>query len=358
MKILVIGDVHWSQYSSIVRKRGIRYSYRLENLIQSVNWAEDIAKQNDCEMIVFLGDFFDKSELNAEELSALDNIKWSDIKHYFLVGNHEAGRHDLAFNSANIFKLTNAKVIDHVFFISDVTGSGGREKLLFLPYITEAERKPLIEYVNDPMIKNDDYIRTIIFSHNDIKGIQMGHFISKEGFKIEDIQQCCDLYLNGHIHNGCKVADNIINVGNLTGQNFSEDAFLYDHSVVLLDTDTLRCAVYENPYALNFYKLDLTNSTIDDVNDTFAKLKQNCVVTIKCDEKDSEYLRSKFDSKHLSDLCNVVESRFIIQPHVSDVVVYKEETFSVDHLEEFKKYMLEHFENNDILISELQEVCV
>ena len=41
MKIGVIGDVHWSSYSSIVRSTGDVYSTRLENLIQSINWSEN-----------------------------------------------------------------------------------------------------------------------------------------------------------------------------------------------------------------------------------------------------------------------------------------------------------------------------
>lgn len=37
MKILLYSDVHWSQYSSMVRDRGDNYSLRLQNCIQSVS---------------------------------------------------------------------------------------------------------------------------------------------------------------------------------------------------------------------------------------------------------------------------------------------------------------------------------
>lgn len=36
-KFLIASDLHWSQYSSIVRKRGKKYSVRLHNLINSMN---------------------------------------------------------------------------------------------------------------------------------------------------------------------------------------------------------------------------------------------------------------------------------------------------------------------------------
>lgn len=356
MKILVVGDVHWSQYSSILRKRGVKYSYRLENLIKSINWVEDTAKQNDCKMVVYLGDFFDKPNLNAEEISALDDIQWSDIEHYFLVGNHESGMSSLEFNSANIFRLNNSFVVqnpiamDNPYSMSDCP-----EELVFLPYIMESDRESLSEYMYDTNNKR------IIFSHNDLKGIQMGRFVSKEGFSIEEIQDNCDLFLNGHLHNGAKVADKIINVGNLTGQNFSEDAFTYDHSVVLLDTETLQYAVYENPYSLNFYKLDLTNADIDYINDMSSKLKQNSILTVKCNEKDLDYLRKRFNGKYKDDTvpfnCNVIESRFIVHSNASKID-NKQETFSINHLDSFKEYMINLLGNSDVLLEELQEVCV
>lgn len=37
MKILIFSDNHWSQYSSIVRSRGTKYSTRLEKSIETMN---------------------------------------------------------------------------------------------------------------------------------------------------------------------------------------------------------------------------------------------------------------------------------------------------------------------------------
>ena len=71
MKLLVIGDVHWSTYSSIVRGRGPHFSTRLENLIASMQFVEHIADKYKVDEEIFLGDFFDKPDLNAEEISAL-----------------------------------------------------------------------------------------------------------------------------------------------------------------------------------------------------------------------------------------------------------------------------------------------
>lgn len=353
MKILVVGDIHFSQYSSILRKRGNKYSIRLENLIDSINWAEDLAIQLKADKIVYLGDFFDKPELVSEEITALTEIKWSTIDHVFLCGNHEIASRDLAFNSANTFLLTNMKVIN------DVEKEEFREfELCYLPYIFEEDRKDIHFYLGD---KNK---KRIIFSHNDIKDFQMGSFISTEGFSIEDIQNNCDIYLNGHLHNGGKVEDKIINVGNITGQNFSEDGFKYTHSVVLLDTEDMSCAVYDNPYAFNFYKIDFTgkNDDIDYIN-KIGFMIRNAIITIRCYEDNYSYLNKRFNPSTLKDnliprQCNVVECRFIIQQKNKEISKEDSmEDISIDHIEKFKSYILEKFGETDIVKLEINEVC-
>ena len=41
----------------------------------------------------------------------------------------------------------------------------------------------------------------IILSHNDLAGLQLGKYISKTGFDINDIDKNCALFINGHLHN-------------------------------------------------------------------------------------------------------------------------------------------------------------
>lgn len=353
MKICIIGDIHWSQFSSIVRKMGDNYSCRLENLIQSINWAEQLAVDNNCDKIIYLGDFFDKAECNSMEITALKEIKWNELPHYFIVGNHEAGRGDLAFNSADLFRLRDSIVFNAPQTVVNVNDN--KYELCFLPYIKEENRKPIKEY-----FKSDN--PKIIFSHNDIKGFQMGQFVSKEGFDIDDIEANCVLCFNGHLHNGGKVSSKIINVGNLSGQNFSEDAFKYDHTIIILDTNDLSCAVYENPFAFNFYHLDFVGKDIDYINDVSMKMKKNCVATINCYEKDLEYLRARFDPKCRQDNvpynCNMIESRFIIQPEPTNTTITnQEELISINHLDKFKEYMIDTYGNSNVMQQELYEVC-
>ena len=353
MRLFIYADPHWSSYSSIVRSRGEKYSTRLENLIKTMNWIEVEAQLNNCDAIVCLGDFFDKSELNSEEVTALQEVSWNrDIKHYMIVGNHEMGRSNLEHSSAHLFALIpNIEVIDtyHVYNTMDDTS------LVFLPYILENDRRPLREYL-DTMQLNDNII---ILSHNDIAGIQMGNFISTSGFSIEEIEENCNLFINGHLHNEAEISNKIINLGNITGQNFSEDAFKYNHKAAILDTAEKSLFYIDNPYALNFYKVNLTHMEVGVDNNliqrSLAGLKYPAVVTIKINPNLNTTLKNL-----LPNLDNIIEHRIITEGIESSALLEEIGSESnLDHLQKFQTYILnslENFSNSELVKNELERV--
>jgi len=347
MKICLYSDVHWSQYSSIVRSRGTRYSKRLEYLIDSMNWVQRTGVEENCTAFVCLGDFFDKPQLNAEEISALQEINWSHWPQYFIVGNHEMFSSDLSVNSVNLFNLMpNATAITTPTIICD--------NVLALPYILNSNRKPLKEYFVG------DVVPSVILSHNDISGIQMGSFISKDGFTIDEINEYGGLFINGHLHNGGQISNLGYNIGNLCGQNFSEDAFLYGHNIWIIDTSTCEVSIFTNPYSLNFYKIDFTeDNSIEYINEISSKLSKNSVVTVKCKEEDLNYLKARFGTEEdplIPRNCNIVEARFIVEYDVRIDDDSKKEALSVDHLQQFSEYVKSTIGANDIIIEELNEV--
>lgn len=337
MKILIYGDNHFSQYSSIVRRNGEKYSLRLENEIKSVNWAERLSENEGCDMIVVLGDFFDSSNLNSMELTALHEIKWAKQPHKFLVGNHELGLRNLQISSAHILSMVpNVEIIDSPKTEFDTLFN---VQLCYLPYMFEDDRKDIFDYFPP------NGSRRIIFSHNDISGIQMGAFVSKSGFSMDDIAKSCDLFINGHLHNGERIHTKIINCGNLTGQNFGEDATKYDHVALVLDTSNFQIAVFENPFAFNFYKVDFTNG-YQKLN-----LKNNAVISAVCNEQDADTIKKEFDADE-----RVVEYRLTIH-RASNTAEVDNDIVVTDHLKMFSEFILNNMENNDIVIEELTEVC-
>lgn len=354
MRILLFSDVHWSTYSSIVRTRGEKYSLRLENLISSMNWVEECAKEYGCKRVICLGDFFDKAELDAESITALNEIQWSPIPHTFLVGNHEVNSADLKYSTAHLFNLKDSKVINAPC-IEELADC----QILYLPYYLEKDRPNLTELFKD----RDPSAKKLLLSHNDIKGINYGKFISKEGFSVSEIESVCDICVNGHLHNESQVTSKIRNIGNLTGQNFSEDAFHYGHKIIIVDTSEWKFYILQNPFAFNFYKLELVDDwNIDDLNRLSASLKNNSILTVHCKQDEGyQCLRARFDPKWPENgfpkCSNVLVSKFIVERPRNENVQTEEVSFSVDHLNQFKEYILENIGSDDITISELQEIC-
>ena len=348
MRFMIYADPHCSSYSSIIRSRGSKYSLRLENIINSINWVEQMAIEKECSQIVCLGDFFDKAELNSEELTAIQEIKWANMSHIFIVGNHEMGRSNLQFSSSHLFNLCpDNKVIEKPYSFIHQTTEGECE-ICYLPYVLESDREQL-NYYFGPMDKT-----RIIFSHNDIKGIQMGKFISSSGFELDDIKNNCSLFINGHLHNGTAF-DNVINLGNLTGQNFSEDALLYEHRCLILDTDTHAVEYLTNPFAFNFYKLDFTIINSDLFEPTLKALKDNSVVTIKVSSENVNMVR-----QILTTCNNIVESRVIIDlsnEMNTELSSDDKQDLSVDHIHSFIEYVKTNVGNSEIILDELNKVA-
>ena len=345
MKVAIIGDVHWSKTSSILVKRGESFTLRLENLIDTINWCEKTAEEKGCKWVVYLGDFFDRSDLNAQEITALKNLKWNTQHHSFIVGNHEAGHHSLVYKSTDV--LSKAGIIEYQPKHYPINGYN--VDFYLLPYITEDNRKPLKEYFNfNPNHKN------IIFSHNDLRGIRYGMYESQEGFTLSEINECCDLFINGHLHNGTWVNDKILNLGNITGQNFTEDAFTYKHQMAILDTDTLKLEFIENPYSLKFYKIDINNEKdLQKLN----SLRNNAVVSFRCLDTLTEELKEK-----LNDYPNIIESKTVIyrnytQDELTNDAALADLRKGQNHLQQFADFVKIKIGKSDIIEHELSEVC-
>lgn len=354
MKICIVGDVHFSTYSSILRKRGEWYSERLENCIRSINWAENVARENNCDCIVYLGDFFDKPELNAEELAAFSEIRWDEeIKRYFLIGNHEAANWDLSYSSAHLlWYIPNSTVIT-----KPVVEYGYKVKLIFLPYVDESHRKTLPESIRGAEAEHgmcfitQECKENIIFSHNDIKGINYGKFVSVDGFDINDIKQNCSLFVNGHLHNkGWVEPGKILNVGNLTGQNFSEDALKYQHSITILDTDSLELQDFVNPYAYNFYKIEINSK--EDLTEKLNNPITNSAVVVKTSESLLASVKTTLEQCE-----NIKNYRIIIVPEESHIESKTQENpVEIDYINQFKEYIINQLGDKELVSRELQEI--
>lgn len=340
MKILLFTDLHMCPRASIVNKWGTKYPSRLENCVESLNWLERTAEELGCDYIFNLGDFFDKPDLTSETITACNEIKWSNIMHYHLVGNHDASNSSLIFNSVNRLSAPNHVIVTEPSVIPTVDCD-----ICFLPYVTECDRKPLSEYFKN--LSTDT--KRIILSHNDISGLQLGPVVTKTGFSLEEIEANCTLFINGHLHNGQALSNKAINLGNLTGKDFGEDATKHCHNIAIIDTKTMSVSYIENPYAYNFYKIQI------DAEADIARLdnlKRQAVLSIKCEQGLIESVKQKLET-----LENVVESRLIVTKKYEETSETTELDLTVDHLARFIECCKATIENSSILEEELGEIC-
>lgn len=338
MKILIYTDNHFCETYSIIRRHTAKYTERLDNQIDSVNWVEKLAVEKGCNTIICAGDFFDKSTLSDMELTALKEIRWADLPHIFLVGNHESSINGLKYNTAEALNRNGNRIISEPEIWKY---DNDENEICFLPYITESSRKPVFEYFGKPLGKR------LIISHNDLKGVRMGAIVSQAGFELQDLEEHSTLVINGHLHNGQKITDKIINLGNLTGKDFGEDATKYSHNVVIFDTDTFTYELVENPYAFHFYKFDTAEEFLK------TKLKPRAAVTLKCDSSMVDTVRAM-----LTENKDIIASRLIItKTWTEEESTIDMSSFKVDHIAKFIDCAHEHYGTDPILDAELAEVC-
>lgn len=353
MKILLYTDNHYSKKTSVINWQGSKYSARIENQILSLNWVEQLAVDNDCDSVICLGDFFDKPVLDDEEISGLKEIRWSNITHFFLVGNHESTVMDLRYSATNILSNNiNRFIIDQPFYIQR-----NDFYLVFIPYYLPDELKPIEEYLNLVGLKDVDKNKVIILSHNDICGIDfIAGIKSTSGFTLGDIENNCNLFLNGHIHSREKFCKNGYNIGNLTGKNFTEDSFKHPHGATILNIENGKATLefVENPYAFNFYTLNIIEDK--DFNQ-LDEIKNNSIVRIHCSLNLRERLMEQINN-----------DKRIIKSTIFDLSGEKVKTNLEEDLDlteitaesymvKFRNFCLNHSEKvDDLFMNELEEI--
>jgi len=343
-KVLIFSDVHWSTTSSVIKKRGTKYSTRLEHLINSMNWVNKLAEDEDCSFMICAGDMMDQSACNDEEITATREIEWNDLNCYFLCGNHESSVNDLSFSTVKLFEGKNHFIIDNPYLLEPKNTT---TQIHFIPYIVESDRTDLANYLTNV----DKSKKQVVISHNDIAGIQYGGFTSKLGFNITEIENNVDLYLNGHLHNSEFITKKILNVGSLSAHNFTNDSFNYKYGAWILDLDTLELKFFENPYAFNFYKIEINDSKDLKVLDT---LKESAVVTIKYNEALDKEVKQLVQLNK-----NIIYCRYIIKKDIvsTSLIESNISNLTVDYITKFAELALEKLENTQILSDELAIIC-
>lgn len=255
MIVGVYADAHFTMSSSIVIGNTGTTMGRLDRLIKSFEWMYDLFSENSVELIINLGDLTDSPHLRAEEITAISKALSyrKGIPEVHILGNHETVTSDGQINSISM--LNSDPLVNLV--INPFQTPGG--KFLYLPYGSYEEGDL------------DKYSADILFSHINIKESFINNSFSlRDGISPDYLSRKFSLVINGHIHTGSWVRRNILNIGSISGINFSTGNSSWNHSVGILDTETLDIKLFENPESLRFIKV-----SADSLGDLKSKIDQS-----------------------------------------------------------------------------------
>lgn len=261
MKIGIVTDMHLAYTSSIlpIYQKDTKYTTRLQYMIDTVKWYEDLFRQQGCSYIVNLGDLTDNNILRSEEITALgeaysirDNQSVPEI---YITGNHDTLTDDHRYSTTSILNnLPNFTVITEPTKLT-LNNLSTKESLnvTFLPYINwkKIDHEFLKKYNSD-----------ILFSHIDILGSSLYKAFGNDiGIDPNMLCMYFNGVFNGHIHLKERIKcnkDNIWNVGSLTSISFS-DSNEYIPGAHILDTKTMELETIPNPFNILFRKFKVNS---------------------------------------------------------------------------------------------------
>ena len=151
------------------------------------------------------------------------------------------------------------------------------------------------------------------------------------------------------------MSEKVTNLGNLTGKDYSENAFLYSHNAMLLETNedgTFSYELIENPYAFNFYQIRVADKS--DLN-KFKTLKNQAVVSVICRAGLLYELNETI--KAYSD--KIAEKRIITYHDSADTEDPELDIteLAVDYLQELCNCCRSKLDNTETLEYVLAEIC-
>ena len=260
MNILCFSDIHFHHTHRFSHITSDGYTVReLEHL----SCADDIIKicnEQDIDRIVFCGDLFGPvgDNISTQTLSAvcefvdkLRKIKPLDM----LVGNHDLSG---STNYKAVHKLIPFKYWDNVTVYDKPTIV---DNFVYMPYCTSDEyATSILENIQD---KEDK----IVFSHLELKGINLGNGIeTTHGVSLALLNKF-KMVLQGHYHSGSSYGPNIKIIGSTQRLSF-KDPGKARNNIIIYDTlhNNMKRESFHCPNWLNFTDDNIADVFVEDLN--------------------------------------------------------------------------------------------
>lgn len=269
-------------------------------------WARDTFLQEGCQLIINDGDFLDSETIRPETNYLISHIyKNNKQKEYILLGNHEKKDAEGKYNALNI--LDNYPNISIINELKVIPLKDEDTVLIFQPYM-KSDWKDLCATLDKYKDK-----KRILFSHLGYDNVPNVNSMLKGEIDYNLLKDRVDKIFNGHIHIGLE-SDKYIQVGILTGLNFSDAYPFHKPGIIIYNTETDEVKRIENPNAILYQKCKYTDiNSIKDIERTHLRVecpsdkiekvteqceKLNCLsykIKVILEEKQKEVDREKVD---------------------------------------------------------------
>lgn len=282
MKILNFTDLH-------LGKKG---NSRIHNqdVLDFIQWAMDIGKEEGCTRACFLGDWHDdRTRLDSRTLNysqrALELMDGQDYleKIYFLIGNH-----DLFYrHNRKVHSLPHARPLKKIQVIKEPYREGD---MLFLPFLFPEEY--------DQHLKGTD--AKYVFGHLELKGFMVtgSDYKMPTGPDAKDFRGP-DIIMSGHFHKR-QATGNVIYIGNGFPMDFG-DAGDIERGVMILDTEKKgndRVKFINWPDCPRYVRCTLEEILAKPKEILFPKSRVRCLMNIPVSYEEAIYIKEKMMEKY------------------------------------------------------------
>lgn len=254
MRYLFFSDIHFHGTHRFSHITDEGYTIRELEHLSCAQTLIDICNKEDIDRIVFCGDLYQAvgDNLSTQTQSAVCEFveKISKIKPLdMLVGNHDLSG---TTNFKAVHKLIPFKYFNNVTVYDSPVEKDG---IVYMPYCTSDEyATTVLENIKDKKNK-------VVFSHLELKGINLGNGIETTHGVPLDLLSQFKMTIQGHYHGSSSYGPNIKVIGSTQRLSF-KDPGKSRNNIIIYDTETnkIERRSFNCPDWLTF-----TDDNIDDI---------------------------------------------------------------------------------------------
>ena len=254
MRYLCFSDIHFHGTHRFSHITDEGYTIRELEHLSCAQTLIDICNKEDIDRIVFCGDLYQAvgDNLSTQTQSAVCEFveKISKIKPLdMLVGNHDLSG---TTNFKSVHKLIPFKYFNNVTVYDSPVEKDG---IVYMPYCTSDEyATTVLENIKDKKNK-------VVFSHLELKGINLGNGIETTHGVPLDLLSQFKMTIQGHYHGSSSYGPNIKVIGSTQRLSF-KDPGKSRNNIIIYDTETnkIERRSFNCPDWLTF-----TDDNIDDI---------------------------------------------------------------------------------------------